>query len=172
MKYFFFGFLFFMSCKTTQQINYTSSYNDRNEKVLQGIINKSLIENDTTFTWFGNNYKYAQPAKSAVKIFSENKNKFKLVVFGGTWCEDTHNLLPTFYKLIAVSNYPEKRITLVGVDRNKQSGNELSTKYNIKNVPCFIVLRNDGTEVGRVVEYGKGNGIDVELAEIVSSFIK
>jgi thiol-disulfide isomerase/thioredoxin len=92
-----------------------------------------------------------------------------MIVFGGTWCEDTQNLLPMFYKLINQSNYPEKRITLVGVDRQKQSGNDLSAKYNIKNVPAFIVLKNDGTEVGRVVEYGKGEGIDNELAEIVNS---
>jgi thiol-disulfide isomerase/thioredoxin len=147
-------------------------YNDRNEKVLQGVINRAAIETDTAFGWFATNYKFANPSTNAINIFSTRKNDFKMIVFGGTWCEDTHNLLPMFYKLVEASKYPEKRVTLVGVDRQKESGNELSAKYNIKNVPCFIVLKNDGTEVGRVVEYGKGNGIDFELGEIVSSIEK
>lgn len=142
-------------------------HESKQEKVLQGNISRSIIEADTTFKWFPTNFKYAQPAKNAIEIFNQQKNYFKLIVFGGTWCEDTQNLLPLFYKLIEKSEYPQKKITLVGVDRQKQSGNELSAKYHIKNVPTFIVLKNDGSEVGRVVEYGKYNEIDRELAEIV-----
>jgi thiol-disulfide isomerase/thioredoxin len=172
MRYILFISIVLLSCKAPAKLSYTTMYNDKNEKVLQGTINREVIEKDTAFNWFSTNYNYAQPAKSAVTAFASTKNNFKMIVFGGTWCEDTQNLLPMFYKLVAASKYPEKRITLVGVDRQKQSGNELSAKYNIKNVPCFIVLKNDGTEVGRVVEYGKGNGIDVELGEIVSSLSK
>jgi thioredoxin-related protein len=74
--------------------------------------------------------------------------------------------------LLDKSEYPKRKLTLVGVDRQKQSGNELSAKYKITNVPAFIVLGTDGQEIGRVVEYGKGNGIDKELAEIVSGLNK
>ncbi|HAI83817.1 MAG TPA: glycerophosphodiester phosphodiesterase, partial [Chitinophagaceae bacterium] len=41
-------------------------------------------------------------------------------------------------------------------------------RWNIINVPTFIVLDNNGKEVGRVVEYGKYGVIDKELGEIVS----
>jgi len=60
------------------------------------------------------------------------------VIFGGTWCEDTQNLLPLFYKLIEQSKYPKRKITLVGVDREKKSGNDLSEKYKITNVPTLL----------------------------------
>lgn len=146
---------------------FNTVHESKNEKVLQGIISREIIEADTTFKWFPTNYKYAQPDANAVEIFKNNKSKFKLIVFGGTWCEDTQNLLPLFYKLLDKSEFPKKKLTLVGVDRQKQSGNDLSAKYKITNVPAFIVLGADGQEVGRVVEYGKGNGIDKELAEIV-----
>lgn len=164
--------LAFASCKSANKINFTTSqalHNNINEKTLQGIINRNIIEADTTFKWFGDNFKFAQPTADAIEIFSKNKNKFKLIVFGGTWCEDTQNLLPMFYKLIEKSNYPQKKITLVGVNRQKQSGNQLSTQYKITNVPTFIVLNNNGIEVGRVVEYGKYNAIDKELAEVVNT---
>ena len=161
--------LFFMvSCSTTQKINYITISNAK-EKTLQGVINRNIIASDTSFKWFKNNYNHANPNANAVEVFRTRKNDFSLMVFGGTWCEDTQNLLPLFYKLIDKSEYPEKKITLVGVNREKKSGNELSTIYSIINVPTFIVLNKKGKEVGRVVEYGKYNEIDKELAEIVSS---
>ena len=168
MKKLFIILLILSSCKPMQKANFETIITPK-EKTLKGVINRDIIEADTSFQWFPTNYKFAQPDADAIKIFNKNKSNFKLMVFGGTWCEDTQNLLPMFYKLIEQSKYPERKITLIGVDRQKQSGNELAAKYNIKNVPCFIVLKNDGTEVGRVVEYGKGIGIDKELAEIVSS---
>lgn len=158
----------FTACSPTYKTFYTM-HEGKQEKVLQGVINRSAIESDTAFKWFGNNYKYALANVNAVDVFKNQKKKFKLIVFGGTWCEDTQNLLPMFYKLVEQSKYPKRKITLVGVDRQKQSGNELSAQYQIKNVPTFIVLKNDGTEAGRVVEYGKGIGIDNELAEIVNN---
>jgi thiol-disulfide isomerase/thioredoxin len=139
---------------------------DTKAKILKGIVNRQLIENDTSFAWFKENMKWGNADTSAVASFRQKADQFKMVVFGGTWCEDTQNLLPVFYRLIDKSGYPEKNITLIGVDRTKQTIYNLNKTYNIINVPTFIVLKN-GKEVGRVVEYGKYNAIDKELGEIV-----
>ena len=139
---------------------------DARAKILKGVINRSLIESDTSFAWFKENMKWGQADSAAVAAFGQKQHEFKMIVFGGTWCHDTQNLLPIFYRLIDKSGYPEKNITLVGVDRKKQSLNNLSKIYNITNVPTFIILK-DGKEVGRVVEYGKYNAIDKELGEMV-----
>lgn len=158
--------LFSLSC-ATNKLNYTTTKNGE-EKILKGIINRSIIENDTSFKWFTEYMKYGTADANAVKVFAEKKDKFNLVVFGGTWCHDTQNLLPVFYRLIDKSNFPDKKILLVGVDRNKQTINDLHTQYKIVNVPTFIVLEN-GKEIGRVVEYGKYSAIDKELGEIVAT---
>jgi len=147
--------------------DYTIVPDDRT-KVLRGYINRSIIENDTAFHWFKDNMKWGQADASAIQSFSTNNDKFSMLVFGGTWCGDTKNLWPVFYRLIDKSGYPESKITLVGVDRQKTTVDDLHKKWNIVNVPTFIVL-HDGKEVGRVVEYGKLNQIDKELGEIVSS---
>ena len=158
----------FAACKLPYKTFYTM-HEAKREKVLQGVMSRNAIEADTAFKWFATNYKFAIANVNAVETFKKNKGNFKMIVFGGTWCEDTQNLLPLFYKLIDQSKYPQRKTTLVGVDRQKQSGDDgLSAKYKITNVPAFIVLKNDGTEAGRVIEYGKGVGIDNELAEIVS----
>lgn len=153
------------ACSSSHKTNYTAS-RDGDAKVLNGVINRSIIENDTAFGWFKENMKYGTADEVAIKAFQDNKGKFTMVVFGGTWCHDTQNLLPVFYRLVDKSGYPDKSITLIAVDRHKKTINNLHEKYHITNVPTFIVMK-DGKEVGRVTEYGKYNAIDKELGEIV-----
>ena len=154
------------SSHKAMKVNY-EVLKDKDHKMLVGIINRELIANDTAFGWFNENSKYGQPDPIAVGVFQLEKSKFKMVVFGGTWCEDTQNLLPKFYQLIKASGYPENQVTLIAVDRKKQTINNLNTVYNITNVPTFIVLK-DGKEVGRVVEYGTEGDITKELGKIVA----
>ncbi len=138
---------------------------DKGKKMLKGTINRALLENDTAFTWFKESMQYGKANDAAVTAFQQNKSKFTMLIFGGTWCEDTQNLLPKFYKLVDKSGYPESNITLIAVDRQKQALNNLHVTYNITNVPTFIVLK-EGKEVGRVVEYGNGDMVK-ELGEII-----
>ena len=154
------------ACSATKKVstNY-QVLDDKGKKMLKGTINRALLEKDTAFAWFKESMQYGKPNDAAVTAFQQNKSKFTMLIFGGTWCEDTQNLLPKFYKLVDKSGYPESNITLIAVDRQKQALNNLNITYNITNVPTFIVLK-DGKEVGRVVEYGKGD-IVKELGEIV-----
>jgi len=162
--------LILVSCSTSNKlskIDYSIVPDDR-AKVLKGIINRSILENDTSFKWFKENMKWGQADETAVAAFKQKRKQFKLIIFGGTWCEDTQNILPKIYRVVDQSGYSEKNITLVAVDRKKQTINDLHTIYKIKNVPTFIVLK-DGKEIGRVVEYGKSGSTEKDLAEIVQS---
>ncbi len=150
-----------------QQPNYTV-IQEGPTKILNGYISRSIVENDTAFAWFKENMKWGQADPAAIRSFSANKDKFTMVVFGGTWCGDTKTLLPVFYRLVDKSGYPDNKITLIGVTRAKTTIEDLHTKWNIKNVPTFIVL-HDGKEIGRVVEYGKYGQVDKELGEIVAA---
>ncbi|WP_078830667.1 thioredoxin family protein [Sediminibacterium ginsengisoli] len=162
-------FLVLASCaasKRTTGMNY-EVVSDSETKVLRGIISRQVIENDTAFAWFKNNMQLGMVDEEAAAIFKEKASSgISLMIFGGTWCHDSQNLLPKFYRMIDKSGFPEKNITLVVVDRNKTAPDNLHVKYNITNVPTFIVLKN-GKETGRVVEYGKTGNIEKELADIV-----
>lgn len=159
--------LVFTQCNSIKKLQYTTEQSGT-EKYLKGIINRATLDADTNYAWLKKDMQYTRANEQAVSVFKEQKNKFKLVVFGGTWCEDTHNLLPKFYKLVQKSEFPEKNILLIAVDKDKQTINNLHTIYNVKQVPTFIVFQGK-KEVGRVVEYGKYNDIEKELAEIVST---
>lgn len=144
---------------------YSITQNEK-EKVLKGLLSRSVIESDTTFKWFGANYKLGRVDAHAVDVFKKKGDSVHIVVFGGTWCEDTQNLLPQLYRLADSSHYADSAITLIGVDRNKKTLDGLSEAFHITNVPTFIVMK-DGKEVGRIIEYGKYGFIDKELGEIV-----
>lgn len=151
---------------SAQQPKYTVIADDKKEKVLKGYIDKSVLDSDTAFRWFRENMRYGSADAVAVEAFKKYGNDFKLLIFGGTWCEDTQAMLPLVYRLAEKSGYPETNITLVAVDRSKIGPDDLHQIHNVTNVPTFIVLR-DGKEIGRVVEFGKYAQVDKELGEIV-----
>jgi thiol-disulfide isomerase/thioredoxin len=136
-------------------------------KVLKGLLACTDIENDTSFKWFKENMKLGQADVAAVSTFGKNGSKFQMVVFASTWCDDSQNLLPVFYRLVEKSGYPDSSITLIGVDRPKTTLYNLHNAFHITDIPTFIVMK-DGKEIGRVVKYGKYGQIDKELGEIVS----
>ena len=152
--------------KTDSAQPYTVTITSK-EKILKGLLNRSVIENDTTFKWFTDNYKLGRVDAPAVEAFKKNGTKVNMIIFGGTWCEDTQNLLPQWYRLADSAHFPDSSITLIGVDRNKKTLDNLSDAFHITNVPTFIMMK-DGKEVARVVEYGKYGQIDKELGEIVN----
>src|SRR5881392_1306307 len=84
---------------TTSRIHaYEISYS-KDQKVFKGLLTRSDIENDTAFKWFQQNYKLGTPDASAVDAFKKHLNDFQMVIFMGTWCDDTQNLLPQFFRM-------------------------------------------------------------------------
>jgi len=170
MKYFIAVFLLsliLLSCTSYKHVRYETIYKG-NEKTLKGVINRQVIESDTAFGWFKENMKWGNVDADAINIFKTKADKFNVIIFGGTWCEDTQNILPKFYKLVDASNYPEQKILLLGVDRKKNTIDSLNVQYKITNVPTFIIMHK-GKEVGRVVEYGTKGDVNKELADIVNT---
>ena len=157
----------FLSCSSYKYVRYETIYKG-NEKTLKGVINRQVIESDTAFGWFKENMKWGNVDADAINTFKTKADKFNVIIFGGTWCEDTQNILPKFYKLVDASNYPDQKILLLGVDRKKNTIDSLNVKYKITNVPTFIIMHK-GREVGRVVEYGTKGDVNKELAEIVNT---
>ncbi|MET0465795.1 MAG: thioredoxin family protein [Chitinophagaceae bacterium] len=137
-------------------------------KILKGLITREDVEKDTSFKWYAPNTKGFTPDKKAVAALKERKDSIQFITFMGTWCEDSHFVIPRFFLLLDAAGYSSSKITLIGVDRNKKTLDNLSESLNIINVPTIIVLKN-GKEIGRVVEYGKSGLFDKELGEIINA---
>lgn len=136
-------------------------------KVLRGIVNKYLVQNDTAFKWYTQSQGYYNPDMATLNAFERTKGKIQYVVFGGTWCEDTQFILPKFFKIQEKSGVPDDAVTFFGVNRAKKSLGNISSAFNVTLVPTIIVMK-DGKEIGRVVEYGKTGKWDKELVDILN----
>jgi len=107
--------IFFVCCKapqlnTAKNHPYEISRDAENgAKVLKGLLTRSDIENDTAFAWFKENYTLGTTNTFAIEIFKKNTDSFHIIIFGGTWCSDTQNLLPQFFRLADKAGLPEKR---------------------------------------------------------------
>lgn len=142
---------------------------DKNgEKILKGVISRSLLENDTSFKWYAENQKGFTPQSGAVAALRKNTS-VEIIAFMGTWCEDSHFIIPKLYMLLDAAGVPSERVTILGVDRQKKTISHFAEAFNITNVPTIIVMYK-GKEVGRVVEYGKGL-FDKDLGEIVNAIV-
>jgi len=139
-----------------------------NEKSLKGIISKDVLLKDTSFHWYAENLKGYTPNADAVAGLKKNADSIQLLVFMGTWCEDSHVVIPKFFSILDAAGFPGDKVTLIGVDREKKTYSHLSEALNITLVPTIMVMKN-GKEMGRIVELGKYGMFDKEFGQILNT---
>ncbi len=165
MKTLAFSLFILTATAASAQTPYTYS-NDGSGIILNGLLTKYILANDTSFAWYKQSASSYTPSAEVVNAFSSAPANVTLMIFGGTWCEDTQTILPKFFGLQEKSGFPDSRISFFGVDRSKKSIGNVAGVMGITNVPTIIVLK-DGKEAGRVIEYGKTGRWDEELAALL-----
>jgi thiol-disulfide isomerase/thioredoxin len=138
------------------------------EKTFKGIISRDILTSDTSFRWYKEGLAGYSPDANAMAALKKYRDSLQFIVFMGTWCEDSHFVIPKFYYLVDASGFPLDHVTLIGVDRSKKTLSHLTEALGIINVPTIIVMKN-GKELGRVVEYGSSGLFDKDLGEIINS---
>lgn len=136
-------------------------------KILKGFITRDQLSGDTAYKWYQKNLEGYQPPTAAVESVKAKAEKVQYIVFGGTWCGDTRQILPKFFQLLDAAGVPQDKVTIIGVDRYKKAFGNLTEAMNIRYVPTIILLK-DGVEAGRVIEYGKTGQWDKEVGEIAA----
>jgi len=136
------------------------------EKTIKGHLPRTLLETDTSFHWYAATYKNYKARPDALENIRKQKDSIEIVAFMGTWCEDSHFIIPQLIALLDSAQFPKERCSFIGVDRNKKTVGRLSEAWNVTLVPTILVFKN-GKEMGRIVEYGKYGMFDKELAEIL-----
>jgi hypothetical protein len=134
------------------------------DRILKGIISRDILNKDTSCKWFTQNQKPYSGEKD-VAFFEKNKDSIQLVIFLGTWCEDSQVIIPKLFPFLDAAGFSNDQVTLIGVDRNKKSISHITDAFNVINVPTIVVMK-EGKELGRVVEYGRYGMVEKELAEI------
>ncbi len=136
-------------------------------KIVTGVFSHTLLESDSSFLWYRENYAAFMPDSASVAVIAATAKNIHFIVVGGTWCGDTKRELPKFFKTVSLAHIPDTNIVLYGVDRSKKSNDGFTEKYNIINVPTFILLSN-GKELGRIVESEK-RGMEFDLVDLLQA---
>lgn len=124
------------------------------------------ISEEASFSWLNTRSNEYNPDPTVLAELKQKLPACKIIIFMGTWCEDTQNLLPKLYKTMLLThcftNYQ-----MFGVDRNKVSKDNEQKAYGVTMVPTIIVLRN-GKELGRIVETARTT-IESDLLRLTES---
>jgi len=123
--------------------------------------------NDTSFSWWWNSaynmYEVDSVDAEDLKINLEDVN-IKIVM--GTWCSDSRTEVPHFYKILDEINYPNEKVTLINVNRDKEGLENEVEGLDINFVPTFIFYRT-GEEIGRIIEMPYET-LEKDMLELVS----
>jgi hypothetical protein len=142
--------------------------NDADGKpMLVGEIEINTIRSNTDFPWFKKTYDEYKPDSISLKVIQKSISHISIIVFAGTWCSDTHTLLPPFYKVVDNTSIKHSEIRMIWLDRTKKTSDGMTDKFQIINVPTFIILY-DGKEIGRIVEI-VNESIEKDLVQIINS---
>lgn len=109
---------------------------------------------------------YVMDQKAISELKKDKINSYNIVVFMGTWCEDSHRDFPRLMKILEEVKYPESKLTIIAVNRKKESPTGDEGRYNIQKVPT-IILERYGKEIGRIIEMPTTGYIERDLVEIL-----
>ena len=136
------------------------------EKNLVGIQTKNNFKQQPYAEWFDVNYNDAKLDAAVVGKIKKNIKGVTIKAFMGTWCGDSQHEVPVFYKLMDAINFDDKKLTMIAVNRSKETPDNLQDGYQITNVPTFIFYKK-GIEIGRFVEYPRET-LEKDILKIVS----
>ncbi|MFH0895229.1 MAG: thioredoxin family protein [Bacteroidota bacterium] len=152
----------------SQEINKTKIDEKSQMEVLIGLCNRDGLKSDLFKTYFDTEYAAYTPDDATInslKASMANKN-IRITIVMGSWCGDSQEQVPRFYKIMDQSGFAESNITLYCVDRSKKSDKGETDSLGIQLVPAFIFYQ-DGKEIGRITETPKTN-LEKDFLDIVS----
>ncbi|MCB0375805.1 MAG: thioredoxin family protein, partial [Sinomicrobium sp.] len=120
--------------------------------VLLGVKKRSDLEAAPYNTWFTANYEAYETDQDVIRQLKPLLKGITITIFMGTWCGDSKEQTPHFYKILDAAGYNEKKLTLITVSRNKTTPEQHEAGRNIIRVPTIIFYKN-GSELNRIVEY-------------------
>ena len=169
MKYFLTLLLFVMTqANAFSQKTYSVSKDEKTGfLVFKGPITFDDLLAEPTFTWMKKGLASYKPDSNAIIYLRQKLAPYTIITFMGTWCDDSHLLIPQLSKVLQAVSFPKDRHVMYGVDRDKQNGGIESRIYDIKKVPTIIVFRGNH-ELGRITENVKRN-IETDLVQIIES---
>jgi len=131
-----------------------------------GVTQKEHFLQEPFKDWFDFGYDDYTVDSEVLKTLKPLLKKVTIKVFMGTWCGDSQEQVPVFYKILDEAGYQYKKFEMIGVNRSKKTPDHLEKGLDILRVPTFIFYKK-GKEIGRIVEYPQ-ESIEKDMFKILS----
>ena len=152
-----------ISCGSQKKVTAATEDKDGN---LVGIATKSNFIAEPYKEWFDFGYNNYTPNKETIEQLKPIVNTIKIKAFMGTWCGDSQEQVPSFYKILEAANFNFNNLEMITVSRKKTTPSGLQKGFDILRVPTFIIFKNN-KEIGRFVEYPRET-IENDLLKIIN----
>lgn len=100
------------------------------------------------------------------RLYDMSKDNLSIKIVMGSWCPDSRREVPRFMKILELWQFPEDKVTFVGVDEEKNSPVGDFASLNIVRVPTFIFYKNN-SEAGRIIEVPKAS-LEQDMVNILA----
>ncbi|MCB0495275.1 MAG: thioredoxin family protein [Cyclobacteriaceae bacterium] len=145
--------------------------NFEDETILIGKVNWEGLTKPPFNDWFRPNYMHYVVDSTVLKALKGKLNDIEIVVFLGTWCSDSQQEVPEFYKIMDYLQYDVNKMEVVALekleDKRMVSPQHEEEGYGITHVPTFIFKRK-GKEIGRITEYPEKT-LEKDMVGIISN---
>ena len=136
-------------------------------KMLLGHQLKDQFTKEPYAQWYVKEHDEYALDQNAIKELRKGKiTSYDIIVFMGTWCEDSHRDFPRLMRILEELKFPDARLTIIAVNRKKESPTGDESIHNIQKVPTIIVQKY-GKEIGRIIEMPTTGYIERDLVEIL-----
>lgn len=145
-------------CLSAQKLNKKATDPKKQNEMLIGYCNREGFK--TINSNFDSCYCMEYPAYITDPILLKQLKPLlknvKITVVLATWCGDSKEWVPRFYKILDTVGYKMKNLTVIAVDRSRTAPDTPVNTLNILRVPTFIFYRNK-SEIGRIIETPEGS---------------
>ena len=145
------GFLLIISTLQAQTLNKMVYDTILEQKVMIDYCDRSGLEAGEYGTYFLPEYKAYEPNDSLVSLISGKINDYQITIVFGSWCSDSQEQVPRFYKMLDQAGYDDSNLTIIAVNRGKYTEVADVSGLDIERVPTFIFYKNS-EETGRIIE--------------------
>jgi len=163
----FLTFILIPALAFAQKLNQKTTDPKKGNEMLVGYCNRDGFA--TVNSNFDSAYKAEYPLYKAdaetMKQLAAKLKGVKVTLVMATWCGDSKEWVPRFYKIMDELKFNYKNLTLICVDRSRKAPGTNVDDLKIELVPTFIFYRKK-TELGRIIEV-PGDLMEKEILNIL-----
>jgi thiol-disulfide isomerase/thioredoxin len=151
-----------------QQLNQKGTDPKKHNEILLGYCNREgfVMINSNFDSAYRAEYVIYKPDEMVLSQLRPALKGVTIKVVMGTWCGDSKEWVPRFYKVMDHAGFNYKKMKLIAVDRDKKAGALDITDLKIERVPTFIFYKKK-KELGRIIEV-PNDLIEKDMLKIIS----